>query len=204
MRYYEEQAPSTAAAYEAVDFLPMITPIMSYLPAGGKLLDIGCGSGRDAAFFLEQGYEVTALDGSAAMLAEAASYHPELANRLLHHKLPRKLPFEEESFDIVLSMAVLMHLERDALPEVFSDIRRVTRAGGIFAYSANTERPGLDDTDHDGKGRRFTCLDLGAWNRLHRDAGMETIAAWESDDITGRPGIRWATFVCRRGDGDNE
>lgn len=201
MKYYEEHSASAAREYEAVDSRPVMIPIMSYLPEGGRLLELGCGSGRDAAFLLEQGYEVTALDGSGAMLSEAAGHHPELADRLLHHRLPEALPFEEETFDIVLSMAVLMHLEREELPEVFSDIRRVTRAGGIVAYSANTERPGLDEEDNDGKGRRFTCLSAATWEGLHRHSGLETLAGWESDDLTGRPGIRWATFVCRRAEG---
>lgn len=201
MRFYEEHAESAAAAYEEVDLRPVVTPIMGYLPDGGKLLDLGCGSGRDAAFFLEQGYDVTALDGSGAMLAEAAAYHPELVGRFVHHRLPEPLPFDSGSFDILLSMAVLMHLERHSLPQAFDEISRVTRVGGVVAYSANTERPGLDEAGNDEKGRHFSCLDIDAWETMHRAANLESVAVWENDDITGRPGIRWATFVCRRLEG---
>jgi SAM-dependent methyltransferase len=201
MSYYEEQAKSTAEAYEAVDFAPVMTTIMKYLPRSGQLLDLGCGSGRDAAFFLAQGYDVTALDGSEAMLREAAAYHPELVGRLLHHVLPEPLPFDKGSFDILISMAVLMHLEKELLPEVFSEIARVIGVPGAVAYSANTRRPGLDEAGNDDKGRHFTCLPAETWERLHSEAGLETVAGWESDDIIRRPGIRWVTFVCRGKEG---
>lgn len=198
MRLYEEEANSMAAVYEAVDVRPIMTPILEYLPETGRLLEIGCGSGRDAAFFLKQGYEVTGLDGSEAMLREAASYHPELMGRLLRHELPEPLPFDAGFFDVVTSMAVIMHLQESALPAVFEEIARVLALGGAVAYSVNTVRPGLDEHGNDRKGRHFTCLDAPGWERYHQAAGLRTNASWENEDITGRPGIRWATFVCRK------
>lgn len=198
MRFYDEAAKSTAANYEAVDAQPIVTPVLDFLPEGGRLLDLGCGSGRDAAFFLKQGYDVTGLDGSEAMLREASSYHPELLGRLVHHELPWPFPFDAGSFDIVLSFAVIMHLEEAHLSRLFSEIARVLRPGGVAAYSVNTARPGLDEHGDDSNGRHFTCLDAERWERYHLSAGLETVAVWDNEDITGRPGIRWVTFVCRR------
>lgn len=196
--FYDTTASRTARNYEAVDFRLLVSKVLSYAPEKAKLLDVGCGSGRDAAFYLEQGYDVTAIDGSRAMLREAERYHPELSGRLLHHELPERLPFDDGAFDIVTSMAVIMHLWEVILPGVFLDIARVTRSGGILAYSVNTERAGLDENGNDDKGRHFTCLSSEEWEKLHVTAGLETLDSWESDDITGRPGIRWATFVCRK------
>ena len=82
---------------------------------------------------------------------------------------------------------------------VFAEIVRVARAGGLVAYSVNTERAGLDENGDDQKGRHFTSHSAAAWEQIHRHAGLWTVDSWENDDITGRPGIRWATFVCRKG-----
>jgi SAM-dependent methyltransferase len=132
------------------------------------------------------------------MLAEAERHHPELCGRTIHHRLPDPLPFEDASFDIVTSMAVIMHLDRPELPKVFSEVARILRGGGVFGYSVNTERAGLDDQGTDPRGRHFTCLSAREWETLHAAAGLSTVEYWETEDITGRSGIRWVTFVCRK------
>ena len=133
------------------------------------------------------------------MISEALGFHPELAGRMVHHELPGVLPFEEASFDIVTSMAVIMHLEEADLSPLFGEIFRVTRLGGLVAYSVNTARSGLDADGNDPEGRHFTCLSREKWEGIHTDAGLTTIASWESEDVRGRSGIRWATFICRKG-----
>jgi SAM-dependent methyltransferase len=206
--FYDNAAAETAAAYETVNFQPVLDRILEtvsvvhgHASAGARrtqLLDIGCGSGRDAAFFHAQGFEVTGTDAGEAMLREARRYHPELQGRLLHHSLPTPLPFADDRFAVVTAMAVLMHLREKDLPGAFAEIARVTTRGGIVAYSVNTARSGLDADGNDAKGRHFTCLPAVRWEALHQGMGLRTRDSWESDDISGRPGIRWASFVCER------
>jgi SAM-dependent methyltransferase len=197
LEYYDRHAERIAAHYEEVDFSATLEPVIAALPAGARVLELGCGSGRDAAALLARGFDVTATDGSAEILAEAARHHPELSHRLIHHALPGELPFEAGSFEAVLSMAVLMHLEAAELKSAYSAVHRVLRPGGLFAYSVNTERAGLDARGRDERGRHFTCLSPAEWERLHEAAGFQTEWKKESDDVTGRAGIRWVTFLCR-------
>lgn len=196
--FYDQRARETALGYDAVDTTPLLELVLAYAPREGRLLEIGCGSGRDAAAYLEGGYDVTALDGSKGMLAEAARLHPELSGRLVHHSLPEALPFEGAHFDVVTAMAVLMHLDLPALEAAFSEISRVIAPGGTLAYSVSTERPGVDEAGYDGRGRHFLSLPPQQWEVLHRGAGFQTIELRENDDLAGRPGIRWATLICRR------
>jgi SAM-dependent methyltransferase len=198
LSFYDSNARDMARRYEEVDFDAPVDRFKQHLSPGARILEIGTGSGRDAARLVSGRYDVVGIDGSAAMIAEAISRHPELRGRLLRHRLPEPLPFDDGGFDGVVSWAVLMHLRREALEAVFRDIGRVTAPEGIFAYSVNTERAGLDEEGHDGRKRRFTCLPATGWERLHRAAGFETIEMIESDDITGRPGIRWVTVYARR------
>jgi SAM-dependent methyltransferase len=196
--FYEEESSRVTATYEAVDFRKVIDRVLAQAPDGGKLLDVGCGSGRDGAYLLSRGFEVTGTDASKAMIAEAVGRHPELAGRLLDHRLPEPLPFADGRFDVVLAMAVLMHLTEEDSGRTLKEMGRVTRTGGIVAYSVNTRRPGLDAQGLDSNGRHFICLEPERWATLGSGAGLSTVDSWSSEDLNDRPGIRWVTFVCRR------
>lgn len=198
LRFYDTDAQKTAATYEQVPFEKMLSAIAPHLPDSGRLLEAGAGSGRDAAYWLANGYDVTAIDGSAGMLAEAIRHHPELHGRTIHHVLPAVLPFADASFDVVTSMAVIMHLAHKDLSGVFADLARVLVPGGVLAYSVNTTRPGLDAHDNDERGRHFSCLSADEWEALHAVVGLQTTFRQEYDDITAREGIRWVTFAARK------
>ena len=195
--YYNRDAGRIAANYEAVDFSAVIERVGDSIEPGSRVLEIGCGSGRDAAVLLSKGFDVTALDGSREMLRQALRLHPELEGRDVCHALPDELPFADREFGAVLAMAVLMHVPQSELPTVFASIARVLAPGGTFAYSVNTERPGLDEHRKDPRGRHFTCLTAGGWEDLHLNAGFRTEYSQEDDDITRRTGVRWVTFICR-------
>lgn len=198
LNYYDDNAEHVSAEYEAVDSSSVLNPIVRELPSKSSVLEVGCGSGRDAAVLLSNGFDVTATDGSPEMLRQAQNLHPELAGRTVVHRLPHEFPFEPESFDAVVALAVIMHLEADELPRAFSAIAKVLSTGGVFAYSVNTDRPGLNQKGNDENGRHFTCLPASEWERLHCAAGLETKHVQENADISGRTGIRWVTFLCRK------
>ena len=57
-----------------VDFTVVQERFTKMLPVGSRILDFGCGSGRDAKYFLEKGYQVTAIDGSAELCRLASEF----------------------------------------------------------------------------------------------------------------------------------
>ncbi len=194
IRFYEENADELASRYEAVDFSDFVDKTLSKVRKGGRVLDVACGSGRDAAAMFRAGLDVVAADASRAMLDQAVALHPELRGRTRPADLVDGLPFEDREFDAVTSWATIMHVPPEQLERVFVEIHRVTKGSGIFAYSVNTRRPGLNDSGIDDKGRLFTCLPAADWERFHVAAGFATIDSEETEDITGRSGIRWVTF----------
>ena len=198
LAFYEDNAAEITRKYEEVDFDGPVERFARSLPPGAKILEIGSGSGRDAALMLKLGLSVTGLDGSERMIREAIRLHPELADKLIHCILPSPLPFVDHRFDAAMSWAVLMHLPSSDLSSVFKEIARVIVPGGLFVYSVNSRRSGLDVENRDNRGRRFTCMQPAGWEELHKAAGFETVETVESDDITGRPGIRWVTVWARR------
>jgi ubiquinone/menaquinone biosynthesis C-methylase UbiE len=87
-------------------------------------LDIGCGPGKDAKHFTEQGYDVTGLDLSEGLLKIAKEYCPEAT--FVQGDI-RKLPFPDKSFDGVFACASILHMEKSQLPIVLKETKRVLK-----------------------------------------------------------------------------
>jgi ubiquinone/menaquinone biosynthesis C-methylase UbiE len=105
-----------------------------YLPADGaglRVLDVGCGTGHQLAALRSRGYEGAGVDASEAMLAYARENNPgaEIRNASVD-----ALPFETESFDVVVCIEVLRHL-RDPRPAI-GEMARVLKPGGIALATA--------------------------------------------------------------------
>jgi ubiquinone/menaquinone biosynthesis C-methylase UbiE len=101
---------------------------------GRKVLDLGCGTGRHALWLAKQGADVTAVDFSDGMLAEARRKPGAEAIRFLVHDLHEPLPFADATFECVVSGLVLEHLRE--LQPFFSEARRVLRPGAPSVVSA--------------------------------------------------------------------
>ncbi len=103
-------------------------------PCGRAVLDLGCGTGRHSLWLAANGANVTALDFSAGMLAEAAAKPGASAIRFLTHDLHSLLPFSDATFDLVVSGLVLEHLRE--LGGFFREARRVLKPTGRAVISA--------------------------------------------------------------------
>lgn len=95
---------------------------------GLRVLDAGCGTGRHALLLARAGADVTAVDFSAAMLANARSKPGADAIKFLQHDLETGLPFSDDAFDCVISGLVVDHITD--LVGYFSELRRVCYPGG--------------------------------------------------------------------------
>ena len=72
--YYTENATEFFRETVDVDMTPLYDRFLPLIPAGGHILDAGCGSGRDARYFLDRGYRITAFDASSELAALATEY----------------------------------------------------------------------------------------------------------------------------------
>ncbi len=103
-------------------------------PCGRNVLDLGCGTGRHSLWLAAAGANVTALDFSEGMLAEARAKPGAAAIHFLAHDLHTRLPLADASFDLVVSGLVLEHLRE--LDGFFREARRVLKPGGRAVVSA--------------------------------------------------------------------
>ncbi|HEV7329160.1 MAG TPA: class I SAM-dependent methyltransferase [Bosea sp. (in: a-proteobacteria)] len=100
------------------------------LPAGGLVLELGCGGGQDSEALLTLGLDVTATDGSPELAAQAQQRLGRPVSVLLFEDLTA-----EAAFDGVWANACLLHVPRPALPGILARVRRALRPGGVFYAS---------------------------------------------------------------------
>ena len=176
-------AESTAARYFAQSFLP-----------GSRVLDVGCGTGRDLHALVSAGYDASGVDACAEMLAAAGARFPELRPRLSQDSLPGLSLVPDASQDGLLCWAVLMHLPEETLFDVAFNLRRVLKPGGRVLLSTPLEGPAVDPQTHrDAEGRLFNGVTPENLHFLLAKVGFRRLDRWDSDDSLGRADRRWAT-----------
>jgi ubiquinone/menaquinone biosynthesis C-methylase UbiE len=96
----------------------------------GHLLDIGCGRGYGFDVVQDAAESCTGVDVAPAFLREAHERYPSIA---LLEAMGNKLPFQDKSFDTIISFEVIEHIEEDA--DFLQEIARISRPGALIAIS---------------------------------------------------------------------
>ncbi|MEA3455290.1 MAG: class I SAM-dependent methyltransferase [Campylobacterota bacterium] len=173
LSYYENNAKHLSQRYESAKVDHIHALLLNTFPSNSYLLEIGCGSGRDAGFMQRNGYDVLAIDGSREMIAEANRCHPELADSLEVMKIPDELEFEPSSFDGVYSIAMLMHLDKSVIDQTIQKIAMLLKAGCKFFFSVSIQRDDVDDQGKDEKGRYFITMSELEWIAVCKKYGLK-------------------------------
>ena len=107
-----------------------------------SILELGCGTGHDAARLADAGYSVTAIDLSGEAVDQARARYGSMA-RFVVADMTRRIPFPGGSFDAVMSN-VAMHMFPDGVTRaVFAEVGRLVRPAGLFLFHVNAleDRP---------------------------------------------------------------
>ncbi|MFB1487712.1 MULTISPECIES: class I SAM-dependent methyltransferase [unclassified Thiocapsa] len=181
--YYEDQAETFFAETVDVDMAPLYARFLAHIPAGGHILDAGCGSGRDALAFRRLGYAVTAFEASQKLARMAAE----------HCGLPVEVRrFQEiewqDAFDGIWACASLLHVPMAELPVVLVRLGRALKPDGVLYASF---KYGAGEREHGG--RRFTDLDeRGLAALVGAVPALAVVETWVTGDRReGREGEQW-------------
>lgn len=115
--YYNQNAEEYFNNTVNVSMQELYDQFEAYLKPGDKILDLGCGSGRDSRYFLSKGYDVVSVDGSKGMCRLAEKY----IGRDVRNITFAELDYNNE-FDAVWASASLLHISKNNLPEILRKI----------------------------------------------------------------------------------
>jgi len=120
---------------------------------GKRLLDAGCGPGRDTRYFLSKGYRVTSIDKSKGMLAEAQK---RVAGGDFREMDMLKLKFRAKVFDGIWCCASLLHIRKSDAARVLTGFNKILKDKGILFLSLKMGRGERIVTYPDGNRRFFS------------------------------------------------
>ena len=198
LNYYNQNSLDVAKRYESADVTQLHDFLLSGLKPGGSLLELGCGSGRDAAFMVSQGFKVLATDGSAEMVEQAKRLHPELTDQVSQLELPDGLSTESKTYDGIYAVAVLMHLSIGEIENTISKIHSRLTAKGRFIFSVPARRDDVMANEFDAKGRRFTALSPEGWIDLCLKYNLQIIRTMMSEDGLARGWVDWMNCLTEK------
>ncbi|MHA6333259.1 class I SAM-dependent methyltransferase [Qipengyuania sp. CAU 1752] len=124
IRFYQQQAPHYTLSFGQGPSA-RLDPFLDRLEPGAKVLELGCGGGRDSARILERGFDLDATDGVAAMVAKANERFDVDARVMLFEQLDA-----ENQYDAVWAHACLLHAAQADLPDILGSINRALKPGG--------------------------------------------------------------------------
>lgn len=187
--YYDIHAAAFFAETRDVDMEPLYARFLAYVQPGGRLLDAGCGSGRDTRAFLERGYAVTAFDASPT-LATLASAHCGIEVEIRRFQ---DLDWSE-TFDGIWACASLLHVPLAELPEAVQRLAQALKPAGVLYASF---KYGSGEREHGG--RRFTDLDEDGLAALVAGIeGLEIQEIWTTADRRpGRESEHWLNALLQ-------
>lgn len=190
LAYYNQNAEAFIAGTEHADMSQQYGFFRKYLPQTGKLLDLGCGSGRDSAYFASLGFQVTALDGSRALCQRVKE---SLGIDALCMGF-EDLAFVEE-FDGIWACASLLHVKKADMAEVLMKVSNSLKPGGILyaSYKYGTQERICNGRFFNDYTEKDLPQLLTAENQLH------LLEYWITEDVRpDRSGERWLNLIARK------
>jgi SAM-dependent methyltransferase len=187
---YAEEAPELLQRYESISFAEAQRAILHLIPKEPcRVLDIGAGTGRDAAGFAALGHRVVAVEPTVEMRLGAMALHPSPLIEWLNDSLPdlARLRTRGEQFDVVMLTAVWMHLDapqrRRAIPNVSAQVRR----GGVVSM---TLRHGPVPA-----GRRMFEVSADETIGLAEPLGLYCVLHQSAQPSLRQPGVSWTRLA---------
>lgn len=183
--YYDVNAENFNASTYHVNMETIYQPFLDNVIRKGKILDLGCGSGRDSLYFKKKGYEVDAFDYSLALVKLAR----EQTNLPIQHASFYELSVQDK-YDGIWACASLLHCERGRLSEVIQRIVTALKNNGICYMSFK-----YGDKDRELDGRRFTDLNERQSKELLAPFNISLVDQWITIDQRPNRSEQWLNIL---------
>ena len=189
--YYNKHADEFAVSTFKVDMESLYQPFLAELQEGVRILDVGCGSGRDTLAFKNKGYQVDAIDYSEELVKKAT--------RLTGIPIKLKSFYEVddyEAYDGIWACASLLHCERSRLAEVLEKMVQALKPNGVIYMSFK-----YGDSDREKDGREFTDLnEHQAEELLSQFKNISLVQQWITIDKRPDRTEEWLNIILKKHD----
>lgn len=190
LEYYNEHAKAFADSTANLEFTEFQDKFLSYIKPGARVLDFGCGSGRDTKYFLNKGYQVDAIDGSSELVKMASEYAQIEVKQMLFQELQAV-----GVYDGIWACSSILHLTGDELADVMERMEKALVSKGIIymSFKYGTE-------ENERKGRHFTDMTEDKMKGLLDKVGLfMTEDMWVTSDVRpGREDEKWLNIIVRK------
>jgi len=190
IKYYDKNADDFAAGTITVKFEDMQKKFLKKLPRHAVILDFGCGSGRDTKYFMSQGFQVDAIDGSQNLCEIASAYTGIAVRHMLFQDLADK-----DRYDGIWACSSILHLPIVELEHVMRKMAEALRGKGVIYTSF---KYGIFAGERNG--RYFTDMTEDMFvNFLKKIDGLALEELWVTSDVRpGREEERWLNLILRK------
>ena len=188
--FYNENAKNYFNLTYNADMSVQYEHFLQYIIRDGKILDFGCGSGRDSLYFKNKGYDVTAIDGSKEMCKLASDY-TGLDVKCMDFK-----DFSDiEIYDGIWACATLLHLNNKELLLVLKKLRDALKDSG-YMFIALKNGKGEEETR---EGRYYNYLEFNDVEKLVEEVKMDIVEVYMSRSVNNPNEEKyWNNFILKK------
>ena len=187
---YNQDAQSIAVLHATLIPEKLYQQINSHFIKHGQTADIGCGIGRDSFYLQQQGYIVTGVDASVAMLAQARELYPSL--NLHQDYLPDLTTLSENSFDNILCSAVLMHLNKQDVEKACLRLLALLKTNGVLIITLR----GTHQSDKRENGKLYEEIDIAALCQFFEQHHANVVE--HEIDLEPKRQLTWHNLVIKK------
>ncbi len=188
--FYNNNAADFVSGTINADVTYIQDRFLALLPKGAKILDFGCGSGRDTKYFIEKGFRAEGVDGSEELCKIASDNTGTTVRHMMFNELD-----EFDTYDGIWACASILHLPKIELRDVLMKMIRATKYGGyIYASFRYGDFEGYIDE------RYFTYFTEESFEEFISDIGeIKIVDKWVSEDVRpDRREMKWLNLILRK------
>ncbi|MEZ9132892.1 class I SAM-dependent methyltransferase [Vibrio breoganii] len=187
-QYYNHNAQQFFDSTIDVEMQSLYEKFLPLIPTGGRILDAGCGSGRDSKAFLDKGFQVDAFDASAELTKLAT----ELTGLEVTQTTFLEFQSEPATYDGIWACASLLHVPEEELPKTITHLLQFLKPHGLFYASFK-----LGNCSEIRDGKHYTDMTESNLESLFNEFKPINIELWKTSDQRANNAQIWLNIIVK-------